>query len=1292
MRNTANTLVKTVEVVVGAVAQRFASWQNCAAMSGTARKVLTVPGVNSARGARFCFVFLLVFGSILSRREAGPAGTFSSREGDLGFGNSLAPGERVNPEAHSGMEIVSHGGYPELRVDGQPFFVHSAAFFYYRIPADLWEPMLNRYRALGINTLDIYIPWNWHEPKEGEFDFDGHTNPRRDLRRLLVLATEKRFKLIARPGPEILNEWLYGGYPGWLLERPEYKMDPLDWVEGRYPPLDNLNAHDAEAAAQGWLENVTHMDRTRGWLSAVAKELAPYSSHATVRVKSDNREAPLRDASGPLLFVQLGDDFAIGRTNRVGPNFWRYVEELRGMLAGTGLDVPVFINPTDMRVSAAGSTQRLAIGVMGQWYMRPRDPGAADLEAPLLTARDAGEIEFFTEELKTQPDFPPVMIEYQAGWYAPADDDRPRPNLPENTLLSSRLLIGNGVHGINYFPLQDTFTPAGYSVPWSNRSYRWDAALSPDGEAQPRSGPVGRNAALLEVWGPLLAASHKRPDFGIVYPIGAYPQDLLTAQDILNVSESVMRVERLGTLAMFSSELLDPEFQPVEQLLRDAVVFLPCPDPEKPEFQLSEQAQQRIVDYVRRGGTLIIFPTRPAGKLIGGLWNGAPSESGPSSESPIRARWKFGSGEVIESTKDFYSWVSLDKSFDENRADEPFRWASRVLNEFLLAAGVQPALKISGKSQSADELIASEIVTNEGTGQLGNRTGGQGFVSVTNLAKKATAEATLEILPPTASARGTSNDYSSLNIVVPPRESLLLPLGSQLCSADVKDSSCGDDIAFAGAEFLGAGREGKTLKLTFFVPSRADVHLHLADRPSRVALDETDTHPDSTWLPANHEFRLTIPRGAAPDFRRTLKVDIPYAPHTEQGKRNQPSKAPPEDLDCYIENAVRLPTSGDAFLRTFPAFVVPDPDQKINVLLIAENRNQNASGYIELSFEKPLHGTKNLVVPARGTASELIEVRRSDIQASAAALPADHLFHAAIEVRTGRDRRVLPIVFLLHSNDGQEHYRFDFDRDGADEWVLENDRLRLIVSPESGGRAIALVDKLSGANLSTSVGLLRDNFSFTLNPPGISEARRRGKYGLSNRSYAAEWGPDAVHPALKLRYDASDVFPEGASIEKTVQLEGADTVDVGYRIALHAKSTEEKAGDYEPQSFVAVNSFPAEGGDGSSTRFCWPKNQAEKKSVPAGEKGGDGESEDQRCEEFVPDGKPLGVPEGVSKIEVHSPGRPGIEIGWECGESCGRMTIEPKHFSALFRLQFPPLVVGAEAARYSMHIHVLNTH
>ena len=48
------------------------------------------------------------------------------------------------------------------------------------------------------------------------------------------------------------------------------------------------------------------------------------------------------------------------------------------------------------------------------------------------------------------------------------------------------------------------------------------------------------------------------------------------------------------------------------------------------------------------------------------------------------------------------------------------------------------------------------------------------------------------------------------------------------------------------------------------------------------------------------------------------------------------------------------------------------------------------------------------------------------------------------------------------------------------------------------------------------------------------------------------------------------------------------------------------------------------------------------------------------------------VPDSARSVEIHSPGRPVMEVSWECTDTCPRMTIEPKNFSSLFRLQFPP--------------------
>ena len=122
-------------------------------------------------------------------------------------------------------------------------------------------------------------------------------------------------------------------------------------------------------------------------------------------------------------------------------------------------------------------------------------------------------------------------------------------------------------------------------------------------------------------------------------------------------------------------------------------------DPGKPQFQVSEKAQRAIVEYVRRGGTLVVFPQRPRGSVIDALWKDAPGDetsTAGNANSAIRARWKFGRGEVIFSSKDFYSWIALEHALPEIRGEREADWATGVLREFLHAAGVRPSVKSIG--------------------------------------------------------------------------------------------------------------------------------------------------------------------------------------------------------------------------------------------------------------------------------------------------------------------------------------------------------------------------------------------------------------------------------------------------------------------------------------------------------------------------------------------------------------------------------------------------------------------
>ena len=266
------------------------------------------------------------------------------------------------------VQIVN--GYSEFNFHSQPFFAHSTAFFYNRLPRSEWAASLIKLKEMGINTIDLYIAWNWHEPEESKLDFDGRTNPRREVKSLSEMLDAMGFAVIARPGPVILNEWRNGGYPDWPLKQPEYHMNETARLDGHYPPLSGLSPSNSEEASRQWLANETHLRYTRKWFGEVMRELLK------------DRQVT---KGGNLIAIQLDDDQAINRANHNGPVFWRYMNTLAGYLREAGATMPLYINPTDMRVSAAGAPHE--IGALGQWYFNFGNDPALRWERAKISSR-----------------------------------------------------------------------------------------------------------------------------------------------------------------------------------------------------------------------------------------------------------------------------------------------------------------------------------------------------------------------------------------------------------------------------------------------------------------------------------------------------------------------------------------------------------------------------------------------------------------------------------------------------------------------------------------------------------------------------------------------------------------------------------------------------------------------------------------------------------------------------------------------------------------------------------------
>ena len=109
-------------------------------------------------------------------------------------------------------------------LNGKPFVVKAAEIHYPRIPKPYWEHRIKMCKALGMNTVCIYIFWNIHEQREGEFDFTGNN----DVAEFCRLAQKNGMYVIVRPGPYVCAEWEMGGLPWWLLKKKDIRLRERD--------------------------------------------------------------------------------------------------------------------------------------------------------------------------------------------------------------------------------------------------------------------------------------------------------------------------------------------------------------------------------------------------------------------------------------------------------------------------------------------------------------------------------------------------------------------------------------------------------------------------------------------------------------------------------------------------------------------------------------------------------------------------------------------------------------------------------------------------------------------------------------------------------------------------------------------------------------------------------------------------------------------------------------------------------------------------------------------------------
>jgi hypothetical protein len=169
--------------------------------------------------------------------------------------------------------------------DGKPVVLQAGEVHYFRIPSMYWKDRILRIKAMGMNAIQTYVPWNFHEPDEGKWDFHSEMH---DVTKFLEIAKELDMPVVFRPGPYICAEWTGGGLPGWLQSKPGLQ---LRTYEKQY---------------------IGKVDLFWNKLLPMVK---PY----------------LAEHGGPIIMVQLENEFGVIGDTINKPNDKRYIEHLRDL-------------------------------------------------------------------------------------------------------------------------------------------------------------------------------------------------------------------------------------------------------------------------------------------------------------------------------------------------------------------------------------------------------------------------------------------------------------------------------------------------------------------------------------------------------------------------------------------------------------------------------------------------------------------------------------------------------------------------------------------------------------------------------------------------------------------------------------------------------------------------------------------------------------------------------------------------------------------------------------------------
>jgi len=202
----------------------------------------------------------------------------------------VANSEIFPAEGTAKDKISWTNGY--FHVNGKPTFLTVGEMHYARIPRELWRDRLWKVKQMGFNCVQMYVFWNAHEPKDGQWDFSDNL----DLDAFLSLIQEMGLYAIVRPGPYSCAEWDHGGFPAWLTIKPGMALRDNDEQYLRYVDrhLAKIHAivakHQIHKGGNVLMVQLENENFKGGWGT---DNFSPYMMHLYDKAREAGLEVPL---------------------------------------------------------------------------------------------------------------------------------------------------------------------------------------------------------------------------------------------------------------------------------------------------------------------------------------------------------------------------------------------------------------------------------------------------------------------------------------------------------------------------------------------------------------------------------------------------------------------------------------------------------------------------------------------------------------------------------------------------------------------------------------------------------------------------------------------------------------------------------------------------------------------------------------------------------------------------------------------------------------------------------------